>query len=127
MRVIVTESSYEESRIPTKERSTPENVEAILDGMAWLGMKADEGPFFQTERFDQYNEVIHKWLEEGKAYVKSQSDMDVVGIEGPLQGWTEVKSSERQPIERNGRIRLVNVEHLREMSQNRVCGVGLGH
>ena len=31
-------------------------------------MEADEGPFFQTERFDRYKEVIDQWLEEGKAY-----------------------------------------------------------
>ena len=51
-----------------RERSTPENVEAILDGLAWLGMDADEGPFFQTERFDRYKAVIDSWLAEGKAY-----------------------------------------------------------
>ena len=34
-----------------RERSTPENVEAITDGMAWLGLDADEGPIFQTNRF----------------------------------------------------------------------------
>ena len=51
-----------------RERSTPENVEAILDGMDWLGLDADEGPFFQTERFDRYAEVIKEWLEDGKAY-----------------------------------------------------------
>ena len=51
-----------------RERSTPENVEAITDGMDWLGLDADEGPFFQTERFDRYQEVIDRWLEEGKAY-----------------------------------------------------------
>jgi glutamyl-tRNA synthetase len=51
-----------------KERSTPENVDAILDGMTWLGLDADEGPFFQTERFDQYQQVIDQWLESGKAY-----------------------------------------------------------
>jgi len=50
------------------ERSTPENVEAILDGMAWLGLDADEGPFFQTNRFERYEEVIDQWLSEGKAY-----------------------------------------------------------
>ena len=50
------------------ERSTPENVKAILDGMAWLGLDEDEGPFFQTERFDRYREVVDQWLEEGKAY-----------------------------------------------------------
>lgn len=51
-----------------RERSTKENVEAILDGMSWLGLNADEGPFYQTERFDRYREVIDQWLEEGKAY-----------------------------------------------------------
>jgi len=49
-------------------RSTAENVDAILDGMAWLGMDADEGPIFQTDRFDRYNEVINQWLESGAAY-----------------------------------------------------------
>ena len=51
-----------------RERSTRENVDAILEGMAWLGLDADEGPFFQTERFDRYREVIDQWLAEGKAY-----------------------------------------------------------
>jgi len=51
-----------------RERSTPENVEAITDGMSWLGLNADEGPFFQTDRFDRYQEVIDLWLEAGKAY-----------------------------------------------------------
>jgi glutamyl-tRNA synthetase len=51
-----------------RERSTPENVDAILDGMAWLSLDADEGPFFQTQRFDRYREVIEQWLAEDKAY-----------------------------------------------------------
>ena len=51
-----------------RERSTPENVEAITDGMAWLGLDADEGPYFQTDRFDRYRAVVDQWLEEGKAY-----------------------------------------------------------
>ena len=51
-----------------KERSTPENVDAILDGMDWLGLDADEGPFFQTQRSERYQEVIDQWLDEGKAY-----------------------------------------------------------
>ncbi len=51
-----------------RERSTPENVEAITDGLAWLGLDADEGPFFQTDRFDRYREVADQWLKEGKAY-----------------------------------------------------------
>jgi glutamyl-tRNA synthetase len=51
-----------------KERSTQENVDAILEGMQWLGLDWDEGPFYQSERYDRYREVIDQWLEEGKAY-----------------------------------------------------------
>lgn len=51
-----------------RERSTKENVDAILEGMAWLGLDADEGPFYQTDRFDRYRQVIDEWLAEGKAY-----------------------------------------------------------
>lgn len=50
------------------ERSTPESVQAILDGMAWLNLGYDEGPIFQTKRFDRYKEVIQQLLKEGKAY-----------------------------------------------------------
>lgn len=50
------------------ERSTPESVQAILDGMEWLGLDYDEGPFYQTKRFDRYKEVIQQLLKEGKAY-----------------------------------------------------------
>ncbi|MDX1455791.1 MAG: glutamate--tRNA ligase, partial [Gammaproteobacteria bacterium] len=51
-----------------RERSTPEAVQAILDGMQWLGLGHDEGPFYQTERFDRYKELVQKLLDEGKAY-----------------------------------------------------------
>jgi len=50
------------------DRSTPESVQAILDGMKWLGLDYDEGPFYQMQRMDRYREVIQKLLEEGKAY-----------------------------------------------------------
>ena len=50
------------------ERSTPESVQAILDGMEWLGLDYDEGPFYQTQRFDRYAVVVQQLLEEGKAY-----------------------------------------------------------
>lgn len=49
-------------------RSTPEAVEAIIDGMAWLGLHADEGPYFQMQRIDRYREVIDAMLESGTAY-----------------------------------------------------------
>jgi glutamyl-tRNA synthetase len=51
-----------------KERSTKENVDAILEGMSWLGLDWDEGPFYQTERYDRYRQVVNEWLEQGKAY-----------------------------------------------------------
>ena len=51
-----------------RERSTPENVDAIIDGMQWLGLEPDEGPIFQTARFDRYREVTEKWLDDGLAY-----------------------------------------------------------
>ncbi len=49
-------------------RSTPEAVQAILDGMQWLGLDYDEGPFYQMQRMDRYKEVIRKMLQEGSAY-----------------------------------------------------------
>jgi len=51
-----------------RERSTQESVNAILEGMTWLGLEYDEGPFYQTQRFDRYDEVIQQLLDEGKAY-----------------------------------------------------------
>lgn len=50
------------------ERSTPEHVQAILDSMKWLGLDYDEGPIYQTNRFDRYKEVIDLLLSQGKAY-----------------------------------------------------------
>ncbi|MCF1429002.1 MAG: glutamate--tRNA ligase [Shewanella sp.] len=50
------------------ERSTQQAVDAILEGMEWLGLNWDEGPYYQTKRFDRYNEIIAKMLEEGTAY-----------------------------------------------------------
>ena len=50
------------------ERSTPEAVNAILEGMNWLGLDYDEGPFYQTQRFDRYREVLQHLLRAGRAY-----------------------------------------------------------
>lgn len=49
-------------------RSTPEAVQAILDGMHWLGLDYDEGPFYQMQRMDRYKAVLQKMLDEGTAY-----------------------------------------------------------
>jgi len=50
------------------ERSTAESVNAILEGMTWLGLTYDEGPFYQTKRFDRYKEVIEQLMQQGDAY-----------------------------------------------------------
>lgn len=50
------------------ERSTQESVDAILEGMEWLGLDYDDGPYYQTKRFDLYKEVVAQLLAEGKAY-----------------------------------------------------------
>ena len=50
------------------ERSTKESVEAILEGMKWLGMDWDEGPFYQSDSFPLYKEYVQKLLDAGKAY-----------------------------------------------------------
>lgn len=51
-----------------RERSTDAAVQVILEGMQWLGLGHDEGPFYQTRRMDRYREVIDQFLREGKAY-----------------------------------------------------------
>ncbi|CAM3832441.1 glutamate--tRNA ligase [Avibacterium gallinarum] len=50
------------------ERSTPEATQAILEGMEWLNLAWDHGPYYQTKRFDRYNQVIDQMLEQGLAY-----------------------------------------------------------
>ncbi|RUM93891.1 MAG: glutamate--tRNA ligase [Thiothrix sp.] len=51
-----------------RERSTEASVQAILDGMEWLQLDYDEGPFFQTERMERYRAVIQQLLDRGQAY-----------------------------------------------------------
>lgn len=51
-----------------RERSTSEAVEAIMESLKWLGLEASEPPIFQTDRFDRYNHIIAKLIEQGDAY-----------------------------------------------------------
>jgi len=51
-----------------RERSTQENVDAIVHGMSWLGLDAYEGPLYETERHDPYKEESEQLLASGKAY-----------------------------------------------------------
>jgi len=63
-----------------QERSTQESEQAILDGMAWLGIDWDEGPFFQMRRLGRYREIAQRLLDEGKAYpcYASKEELDAM-------------------------------------------------
>ena len=63
-----------------RERSTPEAVQAILEGLEWLGLAADETPVYQTARDARYREVIDQLLAEGKAYrcYASKEELDAM-------------------------------------------------
>jgi glutamyl-tRNA synthetase len=60
-----------------RERSTPENVEQILDALRWLKLDWDEGPIFQSERADRHAEVLAQLLETGHAYRSAATADDV--------------------------------------------------
>src|SRR3954471_1826591 len=69
-----------------RERSTPENIEQILDALRWLELDYDEGPFFQSERVDRHKEEIARLVDEGHAYL----DEGAVRLRVPDEGQTVV-------------------------------------
>jgi glutamyl-tRNA synthetase len=71
-----------------RERSTDAAVQAILDGMAWLGLDADEGPYYQTLRMDRYRQVAEDLLKAGKAYYayESKDELDAMRAEAMARG-----------------------------------------
>jgi glutamyl-tRNA synthetase len=60
-----------------RERSTPENVEQILDALRWLELDWDEGPIFQSERSERHGEALQALVQEGHAYRSSATAQDV--------------------------------------------------
>ena len=60
-----------------RTRSTDAAVQAILDGMSWLGLDHDEGPIFQTDRFDRYRQVASELVQAGKAYFAYESREEI--------------------------------------------------
>ena len=81
-----------------RERSTDEYIEAIVQGMKWLGLDWDEGPFRQTDRFDLYRSYTEKLLSEGKAYhcYCSQEELEARRKEAMVKG---------KPMKYNGKCR----------------------
>ena len=51
-----------------RDRSTEDSVQAILDGMDWLGLDYDQGPFYQSDRYERYHAVVAQLLAQGSAY-----------------------------------------------------------
>ncbi|NVJ65036.1 MAG: glutamate--tRNA ligase [Gammaproteobacteria bacterium] len=93
-----------------RERSTDESVQAILDGMEWLGLEHDEGPFYQTHRFDRYAEVRDQLLADGKAYrcycskerldelrEKQMANKENIGYDGHCRNLTEDEQDLSKP------------------------------
>jgi len=70
------------------ERSTPEAIRAILDGMAWLELDYDEGPYHQMQRMDRYREVLTQMLAQGHAYhcYMSVQELDALRAEQVADG-----------------------------------------
>ncbi len=71
-----------------RERSTDAAVQAIVDGMDWLGLDHDEGPFFQTMRMDRYLQVASELQQAGKAYYayETRDDIDAMRAEAMAAG-----------------------------------------
>lgn len=80
------------------ERSTDESIQAILDGMNWLGLTWDEGPFFQSKSFDLYREHAKRLLDDGVAY-------RCYCTAGELEARREAALKEGRPPKYDGRCR----------------------
>ena len=70
------------------ERSTPAAVQAILDGMRWLGLDYDEGPFYQMQRMETYKKVLQTMLDAGTAYhcYSSKGELEILREAQALAG-----------------------------------------
>jgi glutamyl-tRNA synthetase len=85
-----------------RERSTPENVEQILDALRWLELDWDEGPTFQGERADRHHDALQALLDAGHAYRSNATSADVVAykqLHGAERGF-------RGEPEQDGAVRL---------------------
>lgn len=91
-----------------RERSTPANVEQILDALRWLELDWDEGPIFQSERADRHTEVLEQLLDGGHAYHSSATAEDVRafkerhGADRGFRGETEAAGAVRLRVPDSG-------------------------
>src|SRR5205085_417145 len=91
-----------------RERSTPENVEQILDALRWLKLDWDEGPVFQSERAERHGEMLAQLLESGHAYHSTATADDVQvykqrhGFERGFRGAEEASGAVRLRVPDEG-------------------------
>lgn len=113
-----------------RERSTDAAVQAILDGMAWLGLEHDEGPYYQTQRFDRYRQVAHELLTAGKAYhcwmskdelEAMRADQEARGLKPRYNGYWRDRN-ETPPVGVTPVIRFKNPLHGDVVVDDRVRG-----
>ncbi|MEM6856318.1 MAG: glutamate--tRNA ligase [Pseudomonadota bacterium] len=81
-----------------KKRSTQDAIDAILDGLQWLGLDYDEAPTFQSQRADRHAEVAHKLLEAGHAY-------KCFATAEELEAMRAEQRANKQPMRYDGRWR----------------------
>jgi glutamyl-tRNA synthetase len=100
-----------------RERSTQESVQAILDGMQWLDLNYDEGPIYQTQRFDRYRQVAEDLVRAGKAYYayETREELDAMreqqmagNIKPRYDGYWRERQHETPPADRPRVIRFKN-------------------
>ncbi|MBF0230675.1 MAG: glutamate--tRNA ligase [Desulfamplus sp.] len=82
-------------------RSTKESVDAIFESLEWLGIDWDEGPYFQTQRYDIYRDYIHKLVESGHAYYCDCTQEEVEAMR------EEARATGKKPMY-NGKCRELN-------------------
>lgn len=85
-----------------QERSTQESVQAIIEGMSWLGLDYDEGPYYQSERYARYQTVAEQFLAEGKAY-------RCVCSKERLEQLREKQLADKEKPRYDGRCRALNL------------------
>jgi glutamyl-tRNA synthetase len=113
-----------------RERSTEAATQGILDGMTWLGLEYDEGPFFQSQRFERYRQVAQELLAAGKAYhcwcskdelEAMRADQEARGLKPRYNGYWRDRD-ETPPADVTPVIRFKNPLHGEVVVDDRVRG-----
>jgi glutamyl-tRNA synthetase len=86
-----------------KERSTDDNTKSILEGLKWLGLDWDEGPFLQSDRVEEHKKVARELLASGKAYRSFATSQE-------LEAQRKQADSEKRPWQRDMPSRLLSKE-----------------